>query len=63
MTQLNRPLFMTNKDWFTYNMEKGILELTEEAPPKAIESYKDFYKTLEQSYDIGQEESDLIEIN
>jgi hypothetical protein len=54
---------MTNNEWFTYNAKKGILELTDKAPPKAIESYKEFYKKLEQSYDIGQEESDLIEIN
>ncbi len=52
---------MTNEEWFTYNAKKGILELTDKAPPKAVESYKEFYKRLEESYDIGQEQLDLIE--
>lgn len=35
---------MTNKEWYYYDMEKGCLLLTPNAPQKAKESYEEFYK-------------------
>ena len=40
------PYFLTNKEWY-YEDEYGDLKLTAKAPPKAIESYKEFYKEPE----------------
>lgn len=62
MTQLNRAYFATNEEWYVYNEKKGILELTEKAPPKAVESYKEFYKNLTDSYGIEEEMPDLEEL-
>lgn len=56
MTQLNKAYFTTNKDWYVYNEEKGILELTDKAPPKAVKSYEEYYKLLSDSYGIEEEE-------
>lgn len=38
------PYFMTNEDWFYFDEEEFCLKLTEKAPPKAIKSYKKFYR-------------------
>ena len=40
------PYFMTNEDWFYDDLEEGILKLTDKAPLKARQSYKDFYDKL-----------------
>lgn len=32
--------WMTNENWFTPNYEKDRYELTKEAPPRAIESFR-----------------------
>lgn len=61
MTQLNRAYFTTNEEWYVYNVKKGILELTDKAPPKAVESYKEFYKNLTDSYGIEEEEIPKLE--
>lgn len=61
MTQLNRAYFTTNEEWYVYNVKKGILELTDKAPPKAVESYKEFYKNLTDSYGIEEEEIPELE--
>ncbi len=47
MSEIARPYFMTNEEWYTYNVEKGELELTDKAPPKAIKSYKEYYELVE----------------
>jgi hypothetical protein len=39
---------MTNEEWYEDDLETGKLKLTDLAPPKAVESYKEFYKALEQ---------------
>lgn len=47
MSEVARPFFMTNDDWFEYDEKKGRFVLTAKATEKAIESYKQFYKQLQ----------------
>lgn len=44
MEQLE-PYFMTNEDWYVWDEDDGVhgYKLTKQAPPKAVESYKEFY--------------------
>ena len=37
------PYFMQNKVWYYFDEENFCYKLTDKAPPKAIESYKEFY--------------------
>ena len=39
MIDTGMPYFMTNKEWYYYDEYK----LTDKAPKKAIESYKEYY--------------------
>ena len=39
------PYFMENDEWFYYDEEEEIFKLTDKAPEKARESYKEFYGT------------------
>lgn len=55
---LEKPYFLTNKDWYVENVPKflgGISKrqytLTNKAPKKAIESYEKYYKELEKEQD------------
>lgn len=43
---LDRPYFMNDKSWYYFDEKDWEYKLTENAPKKAIESYNDFYKTL-----------------
>lgn len=45
------PYFMENKEWYTYNKKKNTYTLTDKAPPKAVESYKEFIKYWGKPYD------------
>ena len=47
-----KPYFMTNEEWYYYDEEEGILKLTDKATSEAINSYKKFYKSLNESYYI-----------
>lgn len=38
-----KPYFMENKEWYYFDEEKFCYKLTDKAPKKAIESYKEFY--------------------
>jgi len=58
MTQLNKPFFMTNPEWFRYDLKKGTYVLTDKAPEKAKNSYKRFYSRLENSYEIKTKETE-----
>lgn len=51
---LPRPYFMENDEWFYYDEEEGICKLTDKAPQKAIESYKEFYDDDDDYYDDGE---------
>lgn len=41
------PYFMTNEEWWIYDWKEMKYKLTNKAPKKAIESYKEFYKEIE----------------
>ena len=41
MMDLNEVYFFTNNEWYYY--DGHMLKLTDKAPKKAIESYKEFY--------------------
>lgn len=43
---IDRPYFMEDKAWYTYDPEKRFFVLTEKAPEKAKESYKEYRKAL-----------------
>lgn len=49
MRIMEEPYFLINNDFWIYNNEKGIFELTEEGKKnkKAKESYEKFYQELE----------------
>lgn len=40
---LNEPYFLTNESWYYYDEDELMYKLTDEAPPKARESYAEFY--------------------
>lgn len=44
---LEKPYFMKNKEWYYYDTKDYNYKLTNKAPQKAIDSYKEFYKELE----------------
>ena len=47
---INKPYFMTNQLWYKYDDDLGQYILTDEAPQEAIDSYNEFYKLLNDSY-------------
>ena len=41
MTTNNESMYwMENKDWYRINRERDCMELTPEAPPRAVESFR-----------------------
>lgn len=38
------PYFMKNPKWYYHDAKEFCYKLTDEAPPKAVESYKEFYE-------------------
>lgn len=51
---IDMPYFMENKGWYYFDYDNKRFMLTDEAPPKAKESYKEFYETLEAYYGRGK---------
>ena len=49
---IDEPYFMTNEEWYYFDTKDKIYKLTDNAPDKAIESYKEFYKQLKQQFNI-----------
>ena len=47
MLMEGKPYFMNNKEWYYYNIKEGKYKLTDKAPKKAIENYKEFYKRID----------------
>lgn len=41
------PYFMQNKEWYTFDEVEFKYKLTDKAPPKAVESYNEFYDLLD----------------
>ena len=50
MTFDKEPYFMTNSEWYYYDIDEGCYRLTDKAPDKAKKSYKDFYSELRSRY-------------
>ena len=44
---VDEPYFMTNPDWFVFDIKSKRYVLTEDAPKKAKASYKQFYEDLD----------------
>lgn len=42
----DRPYFMENKKWFAFDFDKRMYVLTNQAPDKAKESYKEYVQGL-----------------
>lgn len=38
-----QPYFLTNEDWYYFDEDEFRYKLTDKAPEKAVESYKQFY--------------------
>lgn len=49
MRMTNKPYFMKNKEWYYYDSKEIKYKLTDKAPEKAKDSYKEFYKLLEEN--------------
>lgn len=49
--QLNKPYFMTNDEWYTYDDVELDFQLTDKAPPEAIESYNEYMKSIKRYED------------
>ena len=47
---IEQPYFMTDPLWYDYDDELGQYILTDEATQEAIDSYNEFYKLLNDSY-------------
>lgn len=43
---VDRPYFMEDSKWYYFDFDQKKYILTEKAPDKAKESYKEFYKEL-----------------
>lgn len=44
---VDEPYFMTNPDWFTFDIKSKRYVLAEDAPKEARASYKQFYEDLD----------------
>lgn len=44
---VDEPYFMTNPDWFAFDIKSKRYVLTEDAPKEARASYKQFYEDLD----------------
>lgn len=53
MSYSNRPFFMTNKEWYYFDDDEGIIKLTDKAPPEAVASYNEFYKETDPIIEIS----------
>ena len=51
---LEQPYFMEKKEWYWKSSGEIGYKLTDKAPTKAKESYKEFYETLENSYNYSE---------
>ena len=47
MLKEKMPYFLTNKDWYYYDMNTGRYKLTDKATKEAIDSYNKYYEELD----------------
>ena len=50
MTIKEIPFFMTNPEWYIFNEDEWRYELTDQAPPEAVDSYTEFYGELDKQF-------------
>ena len=43
---LDKPFFMSKKEWFYFDEKEWVYKLTDKAPKEAVESYAEFYNVL-----------------
>lgn len=48
---LEKPLFLTNEDWFYFDEDEMMYKLTDKATEEAKKSYEAYYKMLEDNND------------
>lgn len=58
---IKRPYFMENKEWYIYDNVKGIVGLTEKAPQKAVESYKQYLLDKEEEMPYSKKQLKELE--
>ena len=46
MVLIEKPYFLANKEWYEYDEKSKKYILTDKAPEKAKQSYKEFYKLI-----------------
>lgn len=51
---LEQPYFMENTEWYWHDRQECMYKLTDKAPEKAKQSYKEFYETLYNSYNYSE---------
>ena len=44
---LEKPYFMENDEWYYFDEDAFKYVLTDKAPEKAVESYKEYYKLVD----------------
>lgn len=49
------PYFMENEDWYYHDEKEWKFKLTDKAPPKAVESYNEFYKEIDKIYEDNED--------
>lgn len=54
---LEKPYFLENPDWYRFDEDECTYELTEKAPPEAVESYNEFYEALDAEVVIPERSS------
>lgn len=52
---LDMPYFMTNDEWYRFDYTKKMYVLTDKAPDKAKESYKEWLKDIDRQK-VGRNE-------
>ena len=48
--QVEKPYFMSDSSWYRFDPDEFKYVLTDKAPQKAIDSYREFYETIEAFY-------------
>lgn len=44
--RVDKPYFMTNEEWFYFDEAEWCYKLTDKAPEKAVQSYKEYYDLM-----------------
>ena len=47
---IDKPYFMSDPEWYYFDPNEWCYKLTDKAPEDAVDSYNEFYDTLNESY-------------